>query len=212
VRAGGGGEPEVLVARKRTEGDQLGTSISPDGKVLAYTYDTPETGSDVWTLSLDTGEKKRLLGTRFNEQAAVFSPDGRQIAYVSDETGQSEVYVQAFPGPGPVAKRQVSVGGGWAPVWSRTPGEFFYQKGATLMHVRLRGQSLEPEAPSELMGGLLLMPTTLGDMVAPWDIAPGGRGFVMPRQLDQKQASTLLVVLHWTPAATKTAAPQDVGH
>jgi serine/threonine-protein kinase len=207
VRADGGGEPEVLAARKRTEGDQLGTSISPDGKVLAYTYDTPETGSDVWTLSLDTGEKKPLLATRFNEQAAVFSPDGRLIAFVSDESGQSEVYVQAFPDAG--SKRQVSVGGGWAPVWSRKPGEFFYQKGATLMQVSMRGASAEPESPHELMGGLLLMPTTLGDMVAPWDVAPDGRGFVMPRQLDQKQASVLMVALHWSPAAGKTETPRD---
>jgi hypothetical protein len=92
-------------------------------------------------------------------------------------------------------------------VWSRKPGELFYQKGAALMQVSLRGASLEIEAPRELMGGLLLMPTTLDDMVAPWDVGPGGQGFVMPRQLDQKQASALMVALHWTPAAVKAGAP-----
>ena len=58
-----------------------------------------------------------MLGTHFNESAATFSPDGRLLAYVSDETGHNEVYVQPFPGPG--AKRQGIGGGGTSPVWGR---------------------------------------------------------------------------------------------
>ena len=85
-------------------------------------------------------------------------------------------------------------------VWGRQPGEIFYQKDTSLMTLTVRGASLEPAAPREVLGGLL--PPTLDDMVAPWDVALGGRGFVMPRQLDQKQASTLMVALHWTPGVT----------
>jgi hypothetical protein len=81
----------VVVSRSRL-GDRLATSISPDGTLLAFTQDSPETGSDVWTLSLATKEKQRVLGTRFNEVAVVCSPDGGLLAFVSDETGRNEVY------------------------------------------------------------------------------------------------------------------------
>ncbi len=201
-RADGSGQPEVLLPRKRSDGDQLATAISPDGKLLVLTEDSAETGSDLWTLSLVDRSRKLVLGTRFNEQAAVFSPDGRTLAFVSDETGRGEVYVQPFPGPG--ARRQVSVGGGWAPVWGRTAGELFYQSGTSLMSVSLGVTGIEPETPREVLRGVLTFdPTTLGDMVAPWSLGPGGRGFVMPQQLDQKQASTLMVDLNWAPGPSR---------
>jgi serine/threonine-protein kinase len=201
-RADGSGQPEVLLPRKRSDGDQLATAISPDGRLLAFTEDDAETGSDLWTLSLADGSRKLVLATRFNEQAAVFSPDGRALAFVSDETGRSEVYVQPFPGPG--ARRQVSVGGGWAPVWGRTAGEIFYQSGTSLMGVSLGAAGIEPATPREVLRGVLMFdPTTLADMVAPWGLGPGGRGFVMPQQLDQKQATTLTVDLNWAPEPSR---------
>ena len=79
----------------------------------------------------------------------VFSPDGRLLAYVSDETGHDEVYVQPFPGPG--AKRQVSVGGGTSPVWGRQQGEIFYQSG-TDDHDRVRAHGREPAAVTAAQG------------------------------------------------------------
>ena len=90
-----------------------------------------------------------MLGTRFNESAAIFSPDGRLLAYVSDETGHNEVYVQPFPGPG--AKRQVSVGGGTSPVWGRQEGEIFYQSGTEIMTVSVRA-GREPAAVTAPQG------------------------------------------------------------
>jgi dipeptidyl aminopeptidase/acylaminoacyl peptidase len=200
VRADGSGEREVLLPREPARGRQTANSISPDGRLLAFTEDTTETGLDVWVLSLDTRETRRVLGTRFNETAAAFPPDGRLLAYVSDETGHNEVYVQPFPGPG--AKRQVSVGGGLSPVWGRQPGEIFYQRGTSLMTVKVRtGVGLEPSAPREVLSGVL------PEILDAWDLAPGGLGFVMPRQLDQKQATTLMLALNWSPEAVKGQSP-----
>jgi Tol biopolymer transport system component len=203
VRADGSRGPEPLLTRKR---GQVPSSISPDGKLLAFTEATPETGSDVWTLSLDTRETHLVLGGRFNESAAVFSPDGRLLAYVCDETGHDEVYVQPFPGPG--AKRQVSVGGGTSPVWGRQEGEIFYQSGTEIMTVSVRASaSLQPSPPRKVAGGVVAK--TTDDVMASWDLGPGGQGFVMPRQLEQKQASTLMVTLSWTPNVARRGSPRD---
>jgi len=141
VRADGSGGPETLLT---TKSGRRPSSISPDGKLVAFTGGTPETGSDVWTLSLDTRDTRLVLGGRSNESAAVFSPDGRLLAFASDETGHDEVYVQPFPGPG--AKRQVSVGGGTGPVWGRQAGEIFYQNGTDIMSVSVRAMAAEIRA------------------------------------------------------------------
>jgi Tol biopolymer transport system component len=203
VRADGSGEPEPLLRRK---GNQVPTSISPDGRVVAFTEDTPETGSDVWTLSLDTRETHLVLGTRFNESAATFSPDGRLLAYVSDETGENEVYVQPFPGPG--ARRQVSVEGGTSPVWGRPPKVLFYQNRTAMMTVSVQtGASFQSSPPRQIFDGVL--PPTFDDVMAAWDLGPGGQGFVMPRQLEQKQASTLMLALNWSPDAARGGKPRD---
>ena len=203
VRADGGGAPEPLLTRNRS---QIPSSISPDGRVLVFAEDTPDTGSDLWTLSLDTRETHLVLETRFNESAATFSPDGRLLAYVSDETGHNEVYVQPFPGPG--ARRQVSVGGGTSPVWGRPQGEIFYQNGTAMMTVSVRaGESLQSSPPRKMFDGVL--PSTFDDVMASWDLGPGGQGFVMPQQLEQKQASTLMLALNWAPDAAKRGSPRE---
>jgi len=76
-------------------------SWSPDGKMLAFTERHPSTGMDIWVLPTEgEGEPQLFLQTSFNETQAKFSPDGRWIAYTSDESGQYEVYVRPFPGPG----------------------------------------------------------------------------------------------------------------
>ncbi|HSD67837.1 MAG TPA: hypothetical protein VLF95_14110, partial [Vicinamibacteria bacterium] len=203
MRADGSGEPEPLLRRKRS---QAPSSISPDGRVLAFTEDNPGTGSDVWTLSLDTRATHLVLGTRFNESAATFSPDGRLLAFVSDETGHNEVYVRPFPGPGP--RRQVSVGGGTSPVWGRQQGVIFYQNGTSMMTVSAqREASRQPSPPRKIFDGVL--PPTFDDVMASWDLGPGGQGFVLPRQLEQKQVSTLMVALNWAPNTPRTGPPRD---
>jgi hypothetical protein len=113
-------------------GHRHADSISPDGRVLAFHEVRPATGADLWIMPLE-GERnpQPFLQTPFNELVSKFSPDGRWIAYVSDESGRNEVYVQAYPGRD--AKWQISTDGGAEPVWSRRGNELFCRNGGKMM-------------------------------------------------------------------------------
>ena len=129
-RADGAGDALPLTESKN---QKYPNSWRPDGKVLAYTQLNPDSSWDILTLAIEgdeksgwkPGEPKPFLNSPFNEVDAAFSPDGRWLAYGSDESGNSEVYVRPFPGPG--GKWQISTGGGLLPRWSRSSKEFFYR-------------------------------------------------------------------------------------
>jgi Tol biopolymer transport system component len=134
--ADGSGPEEQLLTGK----DWLwATSFSRDGKELAYMDLSPETGADIWILPLEGDHKLRLfLRTRFNELVAQFSPDGRWLAYESDESGRPEIYVRQYPGPG--GQWQISNEGGSRPVWSHDGRQLFYRNGDKLMAVPIETQ------------------------------------------------------------------------
>ncbi len=98
---------------------------SSDGRYVLFASQNPKTGLDIWALPL-FGDRKpfAVAQTPFAEQDGVFSPDGRLVAFESNETGRLEIYVQPFPGPG--AKVQISAAGGRAPRWPRKGSELFY--------------------------------------------------------------------------------------
>jgi Tol biopolymer transport system component len=117
--------------------DKYATSVTPDGRTLAFTTTTLTTGEDIWLLPLDGERKPRAFrATPFNESQAAFSPDGRWIAYQSDESTRSEVYVEPFPGPG--ERVAVSAEGGRDPVWARNTKTLFYWNGDRLMAAPMR--------------------------------------------------------------------------
>jgi serine/threonine-protein kinase len=111
---------------------QFPGSWHPGGKLLAFAERSPEANFDVLILPMEgaeasgwkPGQPTAFLKSRFDEREPTFSPDGRWIAYQSNESGHDEVYVRPFPGPG--GKWQISSGGGSFPVWSRTARELFY--------------------------------------------------------------------------------------
>ena len=116
------------------------TSWSATSGVLAYYQIADETARDLWTLDPATASGPTpFLVTPYNERAAHFSPDGRWLAYVSDESGRDEVYVRPYPGPGSLTP--ISTEGGAAPVWSPTGAELFYRQGTRMMAVAVETTS-----------------------------------------------------------------------
>jgi Tol biopolymer transport system component/predicted Ser/Thr protein kinase len=102
-------------------------SWSPDGQMLAFVEINPTTGYDIWVLRMSDRKAQPFLRTPFTEGAPRFSPDGRWLAYVSDESGRFEIYVQPYPGPG--GKWQISTEGGTEPMWNPNGRELFYRSG-----------------------------------------------------------------------------------
>jgi eukaryotic-like serine/threonine-protein kinase len=124
--ASGVGGEETLVADERS---RVPTSWSPDGRFLLFTLQSNRSFDDIWLLPL-TGNRKSFpfLQTPFNEGQGQFSPDGRWVAYVSNESGPDEVYVAPFHDAGgtPGGKWQISAGGGSQPQWRRDGKEIFF--------------------------------------------------------------------------------------
>jgi len=123
VLASGAGRPEPLVQSNVVF--KTPVAWSPDGRYLVFAQNDEATGWDLWLLPLE-GDRKPVpyLRTPFNEITAAISPDGRWLAYDSDETGAPEVYVQSFPEPG--EKHRVSTGGGTSAQWSRDGHELVF--------------------------------------------------------------------------------------
>ena len=127
--ADGSSAPERLL---QSLNELRASSISPDGKLLAYTERHPETGHDIWILPLN-GERtpRPVLRTPFQERLPSFSPDGEWLAYESDEPGRSQVYVMRFPDGRD--RRQISVDGGTEPLWSTDGRELYFLNSGVLM-------------------------------------------------------------------------------
>jgi serine/threonine-protein kinase len=153
VRSDGSSAPERLTKGERRIAPN---SFSPDGKRLAYTEADPETRGDIWTLPLEAsdsdhptaGTPEPFLRTAARERSAAFSPDGHWMAYSSDESGDFEVYVRPFPGPG--GKWRISIAGGTMPVWSKSGRELAYEtRDGRLMRVSydVNGDTFTPGKP-----------------------------------------------------------------
>jgi dipeptidyl aminopeptidase/acylaminoacyl peptidase len=112
--------------------DRLPTSISPDGRLMAFAEAHPMSGTDIWLLDLRTRTRRLLVRSWSDDTFARFSPDGRSIAYMSNVSGRWEVYVQSLSGGAPV---RISHGGGLWPSWS-TDGETVYFTSGERAHGR----------------------------------------------------------------------------
>ena len=110
----------------------LAEDTTPDGQTLAFIRQGRD--KDIMLKSFeDDNPPVALLDSRFNETGAAFSPNGRWLAYVSDESGRGEIYVRAFPGPG--TRVQLSTDGGDEPVWAKSGQELFYRSESGMMAV-----------------------------------------------------------------------------
>ena len=170
-------------------------SWSPDGRSLLFASVNSKTKSDLWALSMAGPDRKAtlFLGSEANEQGGRFSPDGRFVVYVSDESGTNEVYLRTYPdGAG---KWQVSRGGGTSPRWGRDGKEFFYNaNGANFLAVKVT------TAPTVQLGDPVVLHSNFDG--GTFDVAPDGR-FLMTLASGQNLVNPIRVVVNWQAALKK---------
>ncbi len=188
------GSDEVQPLLEDKEHAQWPGSWSPDGKVLVFIQLSPSTGNDIWLLPRE-GKPIPFVTTPSSERAPDFSPDGRFIVYVSDETGRDEVYVQPYPGPG--GKELISTDGGDEPVWSADGRELFYRQGDRMIAVSVRTEpNLEVGKPQVLFEGPYER-ARLG-RVSNYDVTADGQRFLMVKRNALSFRRRIRVVQNWT--------------
>jgi Tol biopolymer transport system component len=176
---------------------------SRDGRFLLYRTSTAATSGDLWVLPL-TGDRTPFpfVASQFNETRGQFSPDGRWVAYESDDSGRPEVYVRAFPGPG--QPWQVSLDGGIEARWAPDGRElFFISPEAKLMSVQIQpavgGASLDVAQPRALFQTQIFRGgAQIAGLKFQYAVAPEGRRFLILSDLDATPAP-ITVILNWRP-------------
>ena len=212
--AGGGGEMTALLDRGRR---QFPTSWASDGLALAFYEDQTgtQTGRDLWILPVDAdgtpGTPVEFLATSFEERAATFSPNGRWLAYVSDKSGQDEVYVRPYPSAGP-QEHTISTSGGKEPVWSPDGRELFYRTADQVMVVSVdTAGPFRYAGPEVLFVGSYGLDTSISGGVPNYDVAPDGQRFLMIKAADTATDDTsteIVLVLNWI-EELKALVPTD---
>jgi eukaryotic-like serine/threonine-protein kinase len=167
--------------------------VSPDGQFLIYETIDPKTQIDLWLLPLSGDRRpKPFVVTPSEEYGAQFSPDGRWVAYVSNESGRSEISVQAFPSP--ESKWQVSSAGGTMPRWRKDGRELFYlgAEGRLMAAEVSLSPSFDSRVPTALFNVSLLQSPD-----RQYDVSPDGTRFLVNRVSKGTQSTPMTVVLDW---------------
>ena len=169
-------------------------SWSPDGQVL--TFNNGAAPQHISVLRMGDRKVVPFAETTFKEGAAQFSPDGRWLAYVSDESGRWEIYVQPSPGPG--AKWQISTEGGTEPVWNPNGRELFYRSGDNMMAVEIATQPRFSVGKPKVLFSGQYQPSPNPVPNANYDVSSDGKRFLMLKPGGRDQVSTQInVVLNW---------------
>ena len=197
------GSEQLLYADDR---DKRPDSWSPDGQYLLFASTDPKTKSDLWILPM-LGEPKPFpfARTEFSEIQGAFSPDGRWIAYVSDESGSAEIYVAAFPGPGAkrlISTRQAGSGQGGVPVWRRDGKEIFYiapDRNLMAAAITVKGTTLEAGLPRVLFGPIL----AVGGRN--YTVSADGKRFFTYTRPGLRTITPITLIQNWTPGAAASS-------
>ena len=182
-----GSSPEQKLTANQFE--PTATAFTPDGKKLIFTQEVTTTNANCWEVAVAGNAAPVPVNGTCEGGSLDLSPDGKWIAYESGETGQLEVYVQPYPGPG--GKWQVSSGGGYRPRWSPTGNEIFYRAGDAMMAATV---ATHPHFTSDTAHMLF----TGRYAHAGRDYETDGRRFLMMKSADPKGPTSLQVVLNWT--------------
>jgi Tol biopolymer transport system component len=189
--ASGAREAELLLA---TAEEKLGADWTRDGKHVVFASRSKDMGWDLWALPM-TGDRKplQLVRTRFNDLFATVSPNGKYLAYFSDESGGFEVYVQEFPEP--QNKWQISAAGGRQPFWSADGRQLYFRDALnSIMVVAVdTGDVFKAGTPQKLLQ-TRFAPTLLRSHFRP---ARDGR-FLVLAPAGSEEMAPISVVLNWT--------------
>ncbi len=194
-RPAGGGTAEQLLMQ--TEFSVYPDDVTKDGQFLIYSTDLASGRYDIGLLRLADGQMSPLVATPFNESQARLSPDGRWMAYTSNETGRDEIFVRGFPAG--TASVQVSSDGGIEPVWRGDGAELFFlspDHRIMSVSVKARGPRFEAGAPARLfqvpMAGARLPPLTH------YAASADGHRFLVNAATGAATLPTISVVANWT--------------
>jgi Tol biopolymer transport system component len=207
IAADGSGMPEQLTTSPHF---QAPSSWSPDGRILAFVEETAPQKYAIFTLSIDGERRPRLFReTRFSDTYPEFSPDGRWLAFVSNDSGRNEVYLQPFAGPG--LRKQVSLEGGSAPMWSRNGRELFYARagvnelGLWVASVTNTATWSTSEPRLLFEGQYQAQPQTRG-----FDLSADGKQFYMPRfgQRLLMRPTQMVLVQNWSEELKQRVPPR----
>jgi serine/threonine-protein kinase len=212
--ADGSGQAERLAESLQL---QRPHSVSPDGTHLLFTEEAAQTRTDIHMLSLDDRKAVPLIRTPFKESNPEVSPDGRWLAYQSDESGAIQVYVRPFPAVD-TGRWQVSTDGGSRPVWARNGRELFYaasvpadESALRMMAVPIQaGATFAAGAPEQLFEGRF---ASLGnDVGRNYDVSADGRKFLMINEAAAEQTAnaggTFVFVMNWFDELRRLAPPR----
>jgi Tol biopolymer transport system component len=207
----GAGVEERLVASDQVK---VPTSWSADGRFLLYFSVDPQTTTDLWVVPM-TGDRAPsvFLKTPFSENQGAFSPDGRWVAYQSNQSGRNEIYVRPFVAPAPASTTagvaggqwQVSTAGGVFPVWRLDGKELFYLNPAGAMMaapITVTGSTLAPGAPVGLFPTRIFGLGVDAPQTRQYDVAPDGR-FLINTVLDDAATPPITLLMNWRPEAKK---------
>ena len=181
--------------------------VSPDGQFLLYRDNNPDSGFDLWALPIrEPHTPFPIATTSFNENEGQFSPDGKWIAYRSNESGQFEIYVQPFPGPG--NKLLVSTNGGAQPRWRSDGSELFYiamDGRLTVVPVRRPpgGGTFEVGAPVPLFPTRIPGGAVQGIYKQQYLVSADGQRFLINTLVDEDRISPISLIVNWKPPASR---------
>jgi serine/threonine-protein kinase len=194
IAADGSGDDRTIF---RDQFTGIPASITSDGKTVLYSTNRPGTGWDIWALSVEDGKARAVLSAPFTERAPRLSPDGRWIAYTSNESGREEVYVRPYPTLG--SRSLISSDGGSLAVWSRDGREIFFRRGSEVYVVKVlaAGAEFDSSAPSRVP-----MPQPLAVASDAMDLAPDGR-LLLIQATPRPSPKSLSLVTGWLDELTR---------
>ncbi|HUF25169.1 MAG TPA: protein kinase [Vicinamibacterales bacterium] len=189
-KAADGSTPEEILFT--SPGHQHLAGWTPDGQKL-LSEEGVSTGWDLFVGDMKTKKNEPFMVNRFSKVGAQLSPDGRWVAYGSNESSRTEIYAHAFAGQG--GRTQLSTAGGTEPRWAPDGRALYFRDGDRMMAVPVEtGAALNPGTPRVLFEGSY---TRMGWLQANYDVAPNGKAFLMVRGDAQRLPTSINVIANW---------------